>query len=415
MHRLLVPIKKPSGSSSSDHGVAAVASQTPTSPAPASGTRPTPSTSVPQNHAACGSETLDLNSNTPSQPILNSYPKCTFGSISQAFNAGWYRSRPWLEYSLSRDACFCFPCRKFSVANERDVVFTSRGYTDWKAALERDRGLQKHASSQCHVQAMATWSELKCREASGETIDCMLVGKTQLEKNRYYLKSIGGVVKFLCINEPGLRGTTETTSNNDTSAGLFLNLFEYTLEKDAFLADIVKGIPKHKYTSKDIQNEIIETLADMVLSEIKHRYTNADSAGFCLKSDGTRDKCNVENLSVMIRLLCNSLPEEHLIGLLDLHQLDAEYISNQILSHLSAASYSADNIVSQCYDGASVMSGVRGGVQALLQNKLGRYIPYIHCYNHQLHLAVVHAIQSDPCGKKFFDFANSLYSFFHHH
>lgn len=44
-----------------------------------------------------------------------------------------------------------------------------------------------------------------------------------------------------------------------------------------------------------------------------------------------------------------------------------------------------------------------------------QYIPYIHCYNHQLHLAVVHAIQCDPCGKKFFDFANSLYSFFHHH
>lgn len=235
---------------------------------------------------------------------------------------GTARDRGWTT------ACFCFPCRKFGVANERDVVFTSRGYTNWKAALERDRGLQKHASSQCHVQAMATWSELKCREASAETIDCMLVGKTQLEKNRYYVKSIGGVAKFLCINEQGLRGTTESTSNNDTSAGLFLNLFEYTLEKDAFLADIVKGIPKHaKYTSKDIQNEITETLADMVLSEIKHRYTNADSAGFCLKSDGTRDKCNVENLSVMIRFVCNSLPEEHLIGLLDLHQLDAEYIS----------------------------------------------------------------------------------------
>lgn len=83
----------------------------------------------------------------------------------------------------------------------------------------------------------------------------------------------------------------------------------------------------------------------------------------------------MENLAVMIRFVCNSLPEEHLIGFLDLHQLDAEYISTQILSHLSAAGYSADNIVSQCYDGASVMSVVRGGVQALLQNKLGRYIP----------------------------------------
>lgn len=170
-----------------------------------------------------------------------------------------------------------------SVSLTREMSFLPRVLTP---IGKQHWGLQKHATSQCHVQAMATWSELKCREASGETIDCMLVGKTQLEKNRYYVKIIGGVVKFLSINEQGLRGTTETPSNNDTSAGLFLNLFEYTLEKDAFLADIVKGIPKHaKYTSKDIHNEVIETLADMVLSEIKHRYANADSAGFCLKSD----------------------------------------------------------------------------------------------------------------------------------
>lgn len=95
-----------------------------------------------------------------------------------------------------------------------------------------------------------------------------------------------------------------------------------------------------KYTSKDIQNKIIEILTDMVLTEIKHRYKNADSEGFCLKSDGTRDKCNVENLSVMIRFVFNSLPKEHLIGLLDLFQLNAEYISTQKLSHLSAAGLS---------------------------------------------------------------------------
>lgn len=97
------------------------------------------------------------------------------------------------------------------------------------------------------------------------------------------------------------------------------------------------------------------------------------------------------------------MPEEHLIGLLDLHQLDAEYMCTEILRHLSDAGYSAEYIVSQCYDGASVLSGVRGGVPALLQKKLARHITYIHCYNHQLHLVVVHAMQEEPCAKKFFD------------
>ncbi|XP_051780723.1 zinc finger protein 862-like [Erpetoichthys calabaricus] len=191
---------------------------------------------------------------------------------------------------------------------------------------------------------------------------------------------------------------------------------EYTLEKDEKLASIAKGIPNNaKYTSKDIQNEIIQTLADMVLFEVRKKYESADSAGFCLKSDGTRDRCNVGYLSVIIRFVRNSMPEEHLIGLLDLQQLDAEYITSEILLHLSDADYSADSILSQCYDGASVMSGVRGGVQALLQKRLDRYVPYIHCYNHQLHLVVVHAMQSEPCAKRFFSLSSSLYNFFHHH
>lgn len=79
--------------------------------------------------------------------------------------------------------------------------------------------------------------------------------------------------------------------------------------------------------------------------------------------------------------------------MLDLHQPDAEYIASKILTHLSDGGYSADNIVSQCYDGALVMSEIRGGVQAMLQNK-------------HLHLVVVHDIQSEPCAKRFFDLSS---------
>lgn len=153
----------------------------------------------------------------------------------------------------------------------------------------------------------------------------------------------------------------------------------------------------------------------MVLEEVQKRYRNADAKGFCLKSDGTRDRCNVENLSVIVRFVTDSKPEEHLIGLLDLHELDAEHITSELLAHLSDAGYSSDNILSQCYDGAPVFSGVRGGVQALLQNKLARYVPYVHCFNHQLHLVVVHAMQSEPGAKRFFDLSCSLYKFFQHH
>ena len=59
----------------------------------------------------------------------------------------------------------------------------------------------------------------------------------------------------------------------------------------------------------------------------------------------------MENVSIMIRFVKYSAPEEHLIGLLNLYQLDAEYTCTEVSKHLSDAGYSADNIVSQCYDG----------------------------------------------------------------
>lgn len=71
------------------------------------------------------------------------------------------------------------------------------------------------------------------------------------------------------------------------------------------------------------------------------RYANTDSAGFCMKSERTRDRCNVKNLPIITWFVCNSMPEEHLIGLLDLHQLDAEYMSPEKLRQLSDAGYSA--------------------------------------------------------------------------
>lgn len=118
------------------------------------------------------------NGNTPSQPILASYPKHAFGAVSRSFNPAWYRTQPWLEYSVVQDACFCFPCQKYATDNERDVVFILQGFNNWKVAVDGDRWLQKHASSHSHVQAAATW----CREATGETIDCLLVGKTRLSR-----------------------------------------------------------------------------------------------------------------------------------------------------------------------------------------------------------------------------------------
>lgn len=192
----------------------------------------------------------DLNRANPYQPVLKSYPWTLFGGRERCFSAAWYQSRPWLEYSVDRDACFCFPCRVFGVAFSENDTFT--------------------------------WGFLpSCLDTRWKKINTWL--------------------------------TLHQVSHKMQS----------TLPKPSRMKWLKFW---HPWFWK--------------------KYDTADSAAFCLKSDGTRDRCNTENLSVIIRFVCNGVPEEHLIGLLELQQLDADYITTEILQHLSESGYSADNIMS---------------------------------------------------------------------
>ena len=82
-----------------------------------------------------------------------------------------------------------------------------------------------------------------------------------------------------------------------------------------------------------------------------------------------------------------------------------------LLEHLDTVNLKPANILSQCYDGASVMSGKHGGVQKKLQEKIGKHIPYVHCFNHQLHLVVVHCMKKIDEVRKYFELCAKLYNF----
>jgi len=88
----------------------------------------------------------DLGDNEPCQPMVRA-PKSKFGKKMRSFQTSWYANREWLEYSGQRNACYCFPCRKFLASNDRDKVFTHTGFQNWKTGTETGKGLNKHSSS----------------------------------------------------------------------------------------------------------------------------------------------------------------------------------------------------------------------------------------------------------------------------
>lgn len=49
---------------------------------------------------------------------------------------------------------------------------------------------------------------------------------------------------------------------------------------------------------------------------------------------------------------------------------DAKSLTELVLSKLRDIGLCTDKVLSQCYDGANVMSGVHGGMQKILQEEL---------------------------------------------
>ena len=200
------------------------------------------------------SDDLDLGTEFPAQPRLHSFPGTVYGKknkITRRFQPSWY-SRPWLEYSITADRCFCFACRQFGDVNVRDQdpAFVKIGFSNWKTALQANKGFSQHEQSKVHRDAMTKWAEFQHRLSAGKTIDMQLCGQ-QLLRNRYYVRSIAEIVTFLAVNELAFRGDqkqiraacSDQIDEVGDLDGLFLRLFEFTMQKDEKLKPLPRPYP----------------------------------------------------------------------------------------------------------------------------------------------------------------------------
>ena len=72
----------------------------------------------------------------PCQPTDHTYARTLVGKGYRSFHDSWYKDhRCWLEYSIAKDAAFCFYCFLFKQPRaERYGVeaFTKKGFKTWK-------------------------------------------------------------------------------------------------------------------------------------------------------------------------------------------------------------------------------------------------------------------------------------------
>lgn len=57
---------------------------------------------------------------------------------NRSFQLQWFDKFPWIEYSKSLDAVFCYACRQFGIySNIKEETFISVGFTNWQIALTK--------------------------------------------------------------------------------------------------------------------------------------------------------------------------------------------------------------------------------------------------------------------------------------
>ena len=157
-----------------------------------------------------------------------------------------------------------------------------------------------------------------------------------------------------------------------------------------------------------LQNSIIAILAELIIDELRAEFGQAHFIS--VLADETKDLSKKEQLSIVIRYLYECEIHEEFVGFTVAETLDAESLSQYILQRLSLMGVENDNIVGQGYDGASVMSGSRTGVQTRIQ-EVAAHAFYVHCFNHRQNLTIVDTVHSIVPVADFFSALKMIYKF----
>ena len=353
------------------------------------------------------SDITHIVSDQPTQPILKNYPQSKFGKEWRQFRPEWFKSYPWLEYSVLDNACYCFPCRFFS-SNSDNSPFYKNGFKNWKKALDKNAGIKGHNKSCIHKTCMMKWEGYKNSNKSKSILSTLNDANIFLVKeNRYYISVLAEILLFTACQNIAQRGDDE--GSESLNRGNFLELLELCARRDSRFKAKIDILPKNaKYTHHTIQNDLFYVMSKLVLETIAKEVKEAKY--FAILADETKDISKTEQLSIMVRYYYNNTMNERFLGYVPCKELNANALFNYINKTLSDCGIDIKNCIAQTYDGAYVMSGKQNGVKSIFQQHVPQAI-YTHCFNHRLNLVIVDVCKNIPEIEKFITLLQQLYNF----
>ena len=255
----------------------------------------------------------------------------------------------------------------------KEEAFLSTGFRNWKKALD---SFKEHQKSKCHIAALTFEITIpQCGNIQEMTIEKV---KSNMQENRKCLIKIIETIQFLGRQGFALRGDESDENSN------FIQLLK--LRSKDFLK-LKEWLEKktEKYTSHDIQNELLKLMAHQILRDLTDEMRDSFYGTIC---DEYTDILNKEQLTLCLRWVDELFHiHEDFLGFYQLENIKSDTIVSAIRDVLLRTQISLDNCRGQCYDGASNMLGKKSGVAKQILDIQPKAFP-THCHCHSLSLSV---------------------------
>ncbi|XP_020266666.1 zinc finger MYM-type protein 1-like [Asparagus officinalis] len=136
------------------------------------------------------------------------------------------------------------------------------------------------------------------------------------------------------------------------------------MENDELSKAIAKAPKNAKYTSHDIQKQILHVFPVRLKNAIREEI---GVAKYCIIVNEARDESKKEQMSIVLRFVdTNGFIQERFFGFVHVFDTASLTLNNVIYSALAHYNLDVQNIKGQGYDGASNMMGEFNGLQALI-------------------------------------------------
>ncbi|XP_023771138.1 uncharacterized protein LOC111919777 [Lactuca sativa] len=326
----------------------------------------------------------------PFQIHLKEYQAKGSTKHPRRFKYSWFNIFPnWLEYSSTTHASYCFICYIFndkpSVCHGYDA-FTVKGFDNWKKVNDgKNCAFLKHIGCSQHRNVVAFVENLMNQAAHIENI-IVKQNEAQILKNRLRLKVSVDTVRWLSFQACALRGHDETLDSKNH--GNFLQLLKLLASYNDEVANVIleKAPYNSKYTSADIQKEILSITANKVR---KHIRSEVGDSYFCVMVNESWDESKKEQTAIVLRFVdVEGIIRERFLNLVHIRDTLSLTLKTNMWRQLLHYQFDVSKIRDQGYDDASNMRGEWNGLQTLVLEDCP-YAYYVHCFAHRLQLALV--------------------------